>query len=467
MTDRISAAFAGGLAEIATAVRQDPALGVALAEEANRRIDTLDTDLNAVVMRTDRDPPMAPTGPLAGVPILLKDLQADSADLPLRRGSRVYRTAQPRGDSHLVRRLREAGATILGRTNTPEFGLNCVTEPALWGPSRNPWNTDRTPGGSSGGAAAAVAAGLVPVAHSTDSGGSTRIPAAWCGMVGFKPSRGAVPAGPIRSDDWFGLSHEHAITRTVQDARAMFAVLGGPERGEYTPYPERDPNVASRPRIGVVRGTPDGHGIHPDYRRALAEVEHALHAMGHAIVELSPPAAAKQIGPLFGGVVAAHLAEYAARDAECDWTLLEPANAELLDRGRKMSATELISVTSGLRLIASEIAAWMGDVDVVLSTTTAWPAPEVGAMPTDQPLGDLVAEIFHLAPLPVMFNVTGGPAISVPWGIDSEEMPIGIHIAGYPGRDNTVLDMAQLIEAVSPPMPQAPAAHRRPTGKKS
>jgi amidase len=456
MTERIAALLDGDLAGIAAAVRSEPALGRTLADEASRRIGVANGALNAVVATTDREPPAAPAGPLAGVPILLKDLQADAADLSLHRGSRVYRDTRPRGDSHLVARLRRAGASIIGRTNTPELGLNCVTEPALWGPARNPWGLDRTPGGSSGGAAAAVAAGLVPVAHSTDSGGSTRIPAAWCGVVGFKPTRGAVPAGPLRTDDWFGFSHEHAITRSVRDARTVFAVLGGAEVGEYLPFPVRVP-VPPRPlRVGVVRDTPDGAGTHPDYRHALSEVERALALADFDVEELAPPDAARRIGPLFGGVVAAHLAAYAGRDAHLDWALLEPANAELLARGRGMSAADLVAMTAELRELATEIAAWMAGVDVVLSTTTAWPAPSVGAMPTDQPLRDLVAEIFRLAPLPVVFNVTGGPAMSVPWGRDRDGMPIGVHIAAHPGHDDTVLTTGEVVEALAPALPLPP-----------
>lgn len=460
MPDRVAALFDADLSGIAEAVTSEPALGGVLADHALRRIDAVNGALNAVVATTENVAPPAPRGPLAGVPVLLKDLQADAADLPLRRGSRVYRDAPPRGDSYLVARLREAGATLIGRTNTPEFGLNCVTEPALWGPARNPWRLDRTPGGSSGGAAAAVAAGLVPVAHSTDSGGSTRIPAAWCGVVGFKPSRGAVPAGPVRTDDWFGFSHEHAITRTVRDAGALFAVLGRAEQGEFLPFPARAPLPAAPLRVGVVRDTPDGAGTHPDYRRALSEAERALATTGHELSELPAPDAARRIGRLFGGIVAAHLAAYAARDADLDWTLLEPTNAELLVRGRDMSAADLVAMTAELRQLAVELGAWMANVDVVLSTTTSWPAPSVGAMPTHLPLGELVAEIFRLAPLPVIFNVTGGPALSVPWGRDRDGMPIGLHIAAHPGHDDTALAVGSAIEALSPTLPPPPAAHR-------
>lgn len=463
MTDPVGAVFDRDLVGISAAVAADPALGSALAEEALRRIEVANGALNAVVALTDRDPSAAPEGALAGVPVLLKDLQADAADLPLRRGSRVYRDARPRGDSHLVARLRRAGACVLGRTNTPEFGLNCVTEPALWGPARNPWRLDRSPGGSSGGAAAAVAAGLVPFAHSTDSGGSTRIPAAWCGVVGFKPSRGAVPAGPLRSDDWFGFSHEHAITRTVRDARAVFAVLGGAEAGEWLPSPERLAAPVRPLRLGIVRDTPDGTGPHPQYRRALDEAVRALRGAGYEISELPPPDAARRIGPLFGGVVAAHLAFYAARDADLDWTLLEPANAELLARGRGMSASDLVAMTAELRNLAGGIAAWMAGVDVVLSTTTAWPAPFVGSVTTEQPLGDLVAEIFRLAPLPVVFNVTGGPALSVPWGRDGDGIPVGLHLAAQPGRDDLVLATGEAIEALAPTLPRPPSPR---TGRK-
>ncbi|WP_187265018.1 amidase [Homoserinibacter sp. GY 40078] len=437
------------LAEIAAAVRAGEADGRELASVARERIARSRT--GAVVGRLV-EPVVSSSGPLAGIPTLLKDLQADAADLPLVRGSRAFAEATPRGDSTLVARLRSAGASILGRTNTPEFGLNLTTEPLQWGPTRNPVDPQRSAGGSSGGAAAAVAEGLVPFAHATDSGGSIRIPSAWCGVVGFKPSRGAIPAGPYRLDDWQGMSHEFAITRTVADAAYLFRVVRGPAPGEWQP-PVAELPGSMRSRVGVVVSSPVGE-VDPVWAGAAAAAATTLRDRGHEIVELGPVGCATRIGPVFGRVVAAHLARLLP-DPSRD-RLLEPAVAEVVQLGRSMSAAQFIETVDELHDLGRELADGFADVDLVLSPTTAVGAPAIGEVRTDRPSVELFRDIFRISPFAAMFNVTGGPAISVPWGRGPDGMPVGVQLGAAPGQDARVLSVALEIEDAA-----AAAGHSR------
>lgn len=440
------------LARIAAAVRRDPRLAGDLQREARRRIAARDPGLGAIVELVDGEVPVSGSGALAGVPMLLKDLQADAAGLPLRRGSRMFAAAVARGDSTLVGRWRAAGAAILGRTSTPEFGLNIVTEPLSSGPTRNPWDPTRSSGGSSGGAAAAVASGMIPVAHATDSGGSTRIPAAWCGVVGFKPSRGRYPAGPHRLDDWFGMSHEHAITRTVADSRLMLDTGSGAAPGEWRSPPAPPPQTR-RLKVGVLRQGPGGTPVAPGYAEAVEHAASVLASDGHDVVELRPIDAAARIGPVFGAIVAAHLARLvdgAGRASAADLELLEPVSRELVERGRSLTAAEAIGSLHELHALAFELAASFDGGDLVLSPTTARPAPAVGTMSTDRPARELFGEIFAISPFAAMFNVTGGPAVSLPWGLDAQGMPIGIQLGAAPGADERVLDVAERLENAHP-----------------
>ncbi len=436
------------LSEIVAAARDRPDVAEALAAAASARIRVRDSRLNAVVA-TVPHPRIDPgRGALAGVPYLLKDLQADASDLPLRRGSMSHTTVAATEDSILVARLRGAGATILGRSNSPEFGLGITTEPVLYGATGNPWDPRRSAGGSSGGAAAAVAAGMVPAAHSTDSGGSTRIPAAWCGVVGFKPSRGLIPAGPLRRDDWFGLSHEHAITRTVADTRLILKATSGPAQGEWTPTPSLRA-VPIRLRVGVLLEGPDGIPVAPEWARAARAVADVLADGGHHVAELPPVHEARAIGPLFGTIAGAHLAYLLTRDG-LDPLALEPAVAEVVDAGRRATAVDLVRAVSELHGLGVALSRRFADVDVVLSPTTAQPAPMLGTVGTDRPAAALFAEIFTLSPFVAMFNVTGGAAISVPWGLDAQGMPLGVHLGGGIGDDELVLQVADLLERTRP-----------------
>lgn len=443
----MSALLDAPLAVIAAAVREDPAQADALRAESLRRISARDGELGAVVRLSAAPVLASSSGALAGIPTLVKDLQADVHDLPLTRGSVAVGTPAPRGDSTLVRRLRDAGAVVLGRSNSAEFGLGITTEPRRYGPTRNPHDPTRSAGGSSGGAAAAVAAGYVPFAHATDSGGSIRIPAAWCGVVGFKPSRGTVPAGPHRLDDWFGLSHEFAITRTVADTRVLFDVVRGAALGEWMPTPglSRPPGML---RVGLVAQAPGGAEVSSSYQRALGQAAEALARAGHDITVLPPVDEATQIGALFAGIAGAHIARLLV-DEGADESELDPAIAEVVSRARAMTAPDLVGLAHQLHRLSFVIGAAFAGVDLVLTPTTAWGPPPLGALAGDR-ASERFGEIFRLSPFAAMFNVTGGPAISIPWGTDDSGMPVGLQLGGASGSDLTVLEIAETVEQSAP-----------------
>ncbi|MCO1657060.1 amidase [Pseudonocardia humida] len=471
MTDPASGSATGSVADalldgpvpaIAAAVRAGAVAAEALVDAALRRIAERDPQLNAVVL-LDADGARAavgaglPDGPLRGVPFLVKDLHTEVAGLALARGSRLFAGCPSPGTSTVVARLLAAGAVLLGRTNSPELGLNATTEPRLWGPTRNPHDPTRSAGGSSGGSAAAVAAGLVPFAHATDSGGSIRIPAAWCGVVGFKPTRQLNPTGPFRHDGWDGLGHEHVITRSVGDSAVLLGVTSGAATGDAHPRPPvRLDSLPPPPpmRIGLVDAPADGSAVHPACRDAALAAADTLRGLGHRVEPTRLPAVAATLGPVIGAVVAGHVAALVedrerARGRRAEPGELEPAVADLVDRGRGTSAADHVRAVAALHRLGRDLSTALAGFDVLLTPTTAHPAPPLGALHTDRPAAELFAEIFRFAPFTGLFNVTGGPAISLPWGTH-DGVPVGVQLAAAQGADATVLRLAHALERPRP-----------------
>lgn len=438
-------------------------------EAFDRAAARIEGDRHGAVVWTDLDRARQrvldglPVGPLHGLPYLVKDLHAEVAGWPLHRGSRLLaRHGRPDTvTSTLVQRLLDAGVVLLGRTSSPEFGLNLTTEPALHGPTRNPLAPDRSAGGSSGGSAAAVAAALVPAAHGSDSGGSLRIPAAWCGVVGFKPSRGVNPLGPVRRTAWAGLSHEHAMTRTVGDSVRLLAVTAGADPGDAHQRPGPAPASRERPlRVGLLTAHPSGDVVDPACRAAAVEAAVIAEQHGHVVLQLTTPDRFAGCGPAMAPIIAADLARVVddALDGIGDPSaedLLEPAVAELVRRGRAMSAAELLRAVVGLRDLAAALVADLAGVDVVLTPATATVAPLLGTVTTARPAAELFGEIFRRSPFLAAFNVIGGPALSLPWATTPEGTAVGVHVAGPQGTDALVLGLATQLEAAHP-WPVAP-----------
>ncbi|MBL6977556.1 MAG: amidase, partial [Desulfobacteraceae bacterium] len=313
-TDELAFLDATAQAEL---VRKKEVTAVELVEAAIDRMERLNSKLNAIVtpmydLALENARGSLPEGPFSGVPYLLKDLLASYAGVPMSFGSKLLRNFVPDHDSELVARIKRAGLIVAGKTNTPEFGILPTTEPALFGPCRNPWNTERSTGGSSGGSAAAVAAGLVPMAHANDGGGSIRIPASCCGLFGLKPTRGRNPLGPDFGDILSGLVAEHAVTRSVRDSAALLDATSGPDIGDpyWAPPPARPfvEEIGAKPeklKIAFTKKTADGSELHPDCVKAVEDAARLCADLGHEVEEAFPVLDSMQITQSFTVVWAA------------------------------------------------------------------------------------------------------------------------------------------------------------------
>ena len=400
------------------------------------------SDLGAVAWMT-RDPDAPEAGPFAGVPMLVKDLGAPFRGIPARAGSAALSRRRGAADSALARRFRGAGLRPFGATTVPEFGLSLATEPAIGPRCRNPLDPERTPGGSSGGAAAAVAAGIVAVAHATDAGGSIRVPAACCGLVGLKPSRGAVPGGPGFGNHLAGIASEFALVRSLRDACALWPCLAGAAEG-----PEPDPAqlaAGGRLTVGVVG---DAAGIAPERAAAVKVAAAALGRAGHRIVQVP---AARLADPVrrsdvaFDRIVSANLAQLA--EAGLDADACEPLTQAVIARGRAMPATALWSALQGGAVAAHHLWRLFRDVDLLLTPMLATAPPPLGAFPTDHgDVGAHFARMAAFAPYATLANVTGAPALTVPVGADADGLPLPVQLLAPMGGDLRLLGAAAALD---------------------
>lgn len=435
-----------------------------LVETAIERITALDPTIGAIVdERLERARGEAagglPDGPFRGVPLLLKDAALTSAGDRTQHGMRFLRDRPWRapGDAELVRRLKAAGFVVLGRTKVPELSVSPTTEPLAHGPTRNPWALDHTPGGSSGGSAAAVAAGMVPVAHASDSGGSIRIPASCCGLVGLKPSRDRTTFAPDRAQGWGPLTAEHVLTRSVRDCAAILDVVAGPVPGDLheLPRPERsfaaavdaDPGPL---RIGVISDLP-GTGVHPICRRAVLDVGRLLTESGHRVDAFPADVLVDEDG---GNAYLTVLAASVAHDVQ-QWgerlgepvTDLEPMTSMLNDIGAATPAAAYVSAIDALAGWSRRIAAATAAVDIVVTPMLPLPPPRLGVLAPPEPDTTVLAAMAAYA-LP--FNVSGQPAMSLPLGRDADGLPIGVQLVAPRGREDLVLALAAQLERARP-----------------
>ncbi len=443
----------------AALVRSGEVTAAELVDAAIERIERLNPALNAVVTtvfdRARREVATGlPDGPFTGVPYLLKDLAAEDGGVRFTEGSAFLRDNVSVHDQELVVRLRRAGLVILGKTNTPEFGLQPTVEPALFGPTRNPWDLTRTTGGSSGGSAAAVAAGMVPFAHGNDAGGSIRYPASCCGLFGFKPTRGRVPLGPAYGDVFSGMAVEHALTRSVRDSAALLDATAGPDLGDpyVAPPPERPfaDEVARDPgrlRIGFSLRPAEGHSVHPDCVAALHDAAQLCADLGHTVVERDLVPLTPEVGAAVGTVYAAAV----------DWILrywirrlgrepgpdeIEPLTREYWEQSKAVSGGDYLTAVETLQRFSRSVARFLTTVDVWLTPTLAQPPLPLGSMPGRA--GEFVAFAGVVA------NITGGPAMSVPLHWSGAGLPIGVHFLGRYGDDALLLRLAGQLEAARP-----------------
>lgn len=447
-----------------------------LVDATIARIERADGSINAVIDRyfdeaRETAKRSAPKGPFGGVPLLLKDLVAASRGHRLQSGSRFLENAIAPADTTLVRRLKQAGFIILGKTNTPEFGLMPTTEPALHGPTRNPWDTRRSAGGSSGGSAAAVAMRYVPVAHGNDGGGSIRTPAACCGVFGFKPTRGRNPTGPYDGELPGGLVVEHALTLSVRDSAAVLDATSGPEPGDPYSAPAQTSSFLSAVKspgralkIAFSTAAPTGTAVHPSCRDAVAETASLCADIGHHVDEASPTFDAQAVLDAFVTVwtsaCAASLAEMIhllGRQPEPDD--LEPGTWALWDYGRRHSAADYLGAVACLQRFGRILGQFFEEWDVWLTPTLTQPPPLLGWFEAseNEPLAALTRAI-ELVPFPPIANATGQPAMSLPACWCKDGVPVGVHFIGRFGEESTLFRLAGQIEEARPwcgKLPQA------------
>jgi len=449
-------------------VRKKEISPLELVEHTIERIEHLNPILNAVIT-TMYDEALETAanqlcdGPLAGVPFLVKDFLAEYAGIRFTESSNFLKDYVPEDDAELVKRWKSAGLIAIGKSNLPEMAIGATTEPVRFGPTRNPWDTTRTPGGSSGGAAAAVASGMLPMAHGNDAGGSIRIPASCCGVFGLKPTRGRNPLGPSYGDLISGIVAEHALTRSVRDSAALLDATSGPSVGDpYWSPPQMRPfaqEVGVDPgklRIAFSSDAPLGTKVHPDCVNAVLDAASLCSALGHEVVEASPPVESEALWKTFTTIMSAGISWSVA-----DWSKrlgrepsegdLEPFVASFLERGKSVSGGEYLLQVQSMHSLSRTIGQFYEHFDM-------WLTPVLGKPPL--PLGELSysggdpfehrRKTAEFAPFTYIANLTGQPAMSIPLFWNNNGLPIGVHFTGRFGDEASLFRLAAQLESVRP-----------------
>lgn len=481
-----------GLAEL---IKKGEISSLEVCEEAIRRAENLNPKLNAIITKTyalarETAKNLRRDAPFCGVPFLLKDAHHALKGIPMSSGCALLKEYMPQYDAEIVNRFKKAGLVMLGKTNTPEFKLAYVTEPKAFGPTRNPWNPEYSCGGSSGGSAAAVAAGIVPFASATDEGGSIRVPASYCGLFGLKPSRGRNPVGPDFDEEWDGMSHSHVITRSVRDSAAMLDVVCGFENGapygifnKERPFIEEVGIAPGKLRIAFYMRPAYGKNIHPECVRGIEETCSLLRSLGHEVVEAEP--------------------DFREEDAALNWIIVVIGNATaLVDKliqvhgrskvrrnlefsnycmydsiGRSLKALDFVKAKRRWRQFGTTMDKMLSRYDMLLTPTLGEPPVLVGSqqpgradqfsmkliasfvgkmMLTSQKVKDAVLEktldtiMKGQMPFTHIANITGQPAMSVPLHWSRDGLPCGVQFIGRYGEEAKLLRLAGQLEKAQP-----------------
>jgi amidase len=474
--DDVPVLMAMSASEQAAAVRAGEVSAVELVDAALDAIERLNGELNAVVTpvaeRARAEAEAVSPGdqrPLAGVPMVVKDLLQLTEGVRTTFGSRAAGDFVPPFDTALVRKLRAAGAILVGKTNTPEFGILPTTEPLRFGPTRNPWDRSRTTGGSSGGTGAAVASGMVAFGHGNDGGGSIRIPASCCGLVGLKPSRGRISVAPLVPSA-AGLSTDGFLTWTVADTALGLDLGAGYEWGDmaWPPPPggrfaeavDRDPG---RLRVGFTTLAPNGVEVHPDCVAATERAALLLESLGHDVEEAAPAWATEEFVDTFVDVWIAELGASVERlgtmlGEPVPPDRLEPLSREMIEAARTMSVIQGFGALGLLRAYSRRVVAWWADHDVLVTPTLAQPPIPLGSLDPDPgaPALQMLEKSAQFTPFTPPLNVTGQPAVSLPLHQSAAGLPIGVQLVGPPSGEELLLSLAAQLERA------APWADRRP-----
>ena len=410
-------------------------------------------------------------GPFAGVPFLIKDVPM-AEGVPFALGSASLRGIVAQRDTDLMTRFRAAGLVTLGVTTMSEMGLSFSTETVKHGPTRNPWNPDRGVGGSSGGAAALVAAGAVPIAHAIDGAGSIRIPASCCGLVGLKPTRGRIPCGPDTGDPAFGMSYDFALTRTVRDAAHLLDAVHGPGTGDkYTAPPPARPYVDElreepRPmRIAVTTRAWSGSAVDPEVAAAAIDVAHTLEQSGHHVSDDSPAVDGDAVVHTMRIQAAAIASSFLLAPQPPDPAKLEAVSRQVLTEAKALTALELIAGFTAQNHVTRSVAAFFTRYDALITPTLGQlPAPH-GTLHYDNPAHTLTSwlrRLFDYGPFTAVFNISGQPAISLPLGHSRDGLPIGVQIIAPTGREDLLIQIAAHLEQAMPWTNRRPASSIAP-----
>ncbi|ORA36286.1 amidase [Mycobacterium aquaticum] len=478
--DEYRAHDATGLAKLVADKEVSPAELLAAAQE---RAAAVNPRINAIVRDIPATPPDDLSGPFAGVPFLIKDLGQDYAGIPTSAGSRALMWRPAAEHATVVQRWIDAGLIIFGKTNTPEFGAKGITEPVAWGPARNPWDLTRTPGGSSGGSAAAVAAGIVPCAGANDGGGSIRIPAASCGLVGLKPGRGLVPSGPETAESMHGAAVQGVVTRTVRDTAAMLDVLSGGE--PWGPYAPAMPTASfascvgadpGKLRIGVQVPSAINPTPHPEAVAAVAATVGALTELGHHVEELpqapfDDAALARDFLLTWFVYTAWELAE-AKRLTGAGDDLFERDTLIMAALGRATSSVDYVDAVQRRHEHTRRLSTFFESYDLLLTPTLATLPPTIGEF--DLPgvvqhaadaliktrtasllrytkiVDDMVDKNLGWVPYTQLANLTGRPAISLPLHWTAEGLPLGVQFVAPLAGESLLLKLASQLEQAVP-----------------
>jgi len=463
-----------------------------LLETTIQRIEKINPQLNAIIykmydqartiaanMAPGNKGVKSPDSVFHGVPFLLKDLFAECKGTTFSEGSKAIEGYISKLDTELVKRHKACGLIIVGKTNTPEFGILTTTEPSLHGPTLNPWNPGLSPGGSSGGSAAAVAAGIVPMAHGNDGGGSIRIPASYCGLFGLKPTRGRNPLGPIFGDVGNGIVHEHALTRTVRDSATLLDQTAGPDLGApyFAPPPQRlfheeVGRDAGKLKIGFLSSIPDGWNeetdLLPDCLDAVQDAARLCETLGHHLEEVMPaklgyPGIPEFFGNIFTCYVG-HVVAYWERELgrEIGQNELETITWDSYQNSLKRTGADYLIAVEEIQRFSRKIGRWYheGQYDLLLSPTMRIPPPKLGVFraTTDNPREWLQVALSMVAFTRTQ-NITGQPAMSVPLYWNADNIPIGVQFAGRYGDEATLFKLAAQLEQARPWADRIPPIH--------
>ncbi|MRR16258.1 MAG: amidase [Deltaproteobacteria bacterium] len=447
---------------LAALVRKKEITPLELLEDAISRLEKLNPVLNAVVtpmydLAAYACRSALPDGPFTGVPFLLKDVLTAYAGARMTLGARAFQNFIPDHDSELVSRYKKAGLIVIGKTNLPEFGILPTTEPEFYGPTRNPWNTAYSAGGSSGGSAAAVAARMVPMAHGSDGGGSIRIPASCCGVFGLKPTRARITMAPDVGDLVSGLISEHALTISVRDSAALLDATAGSLPGDpYWAPPVERPFVREadtdpgRLRIAFTAELPGGVAVHPDCIRAAQDAAKLCASLGHTVEEAFPRIDRDAVSRAFGVMWCASIASL-VRMLRLKKEQVEPLTWGLCELSKANDAADYLIAQQTLQRAARSVAAFFEKYDAWLMPTLAKPPLPLGSFDAqpDNPVAGFI-EAGTYAVFTPLANATGQPAMSVPLFWNGDGLPVGVHFVGRFGDEATLFRLAAQLEKARP-----------------